>query len=354
MTHNLDKDNREKPIFKRSATPPAPREVQIERARNISHSLADETARQQAEAESRRQYHEAWQQYYQQYYQHYYLEQLEEQKRILARNIDNEPKEKISPKQEAVESLRKELLQKINDGARSAKSSRHFKPILAGVIVVIIALLIQYNQFIVAGVYSFVSPGSDTASLIVTDGSSQPISPSPEVIIPKLSVKAPIVFNDNDRSEAGSQEALKNGVLYFPTSSANAKPGEKGNTVILGHSSADAFSGGNYKFIFVQLNRLVAGDLFYIDYQSVRYGYEVMEKKVIAPDDLQQLNMGENEPFATLVTCDPPGTATNRLLVVARQISPNPDTATITKTSEKTKTDSIPGSPPTLFERLFR
>lgn len=354
MAHNLDKEDRKVPIFKRPETPYAPREVQVERAQEISHVLADEAAKQQAEAESRRQYHEAWQQYYQQYYQHFYLEQLEAQKKELARNARNESTEKISPRQEAVENLRKELLQKITDGARSTTSSKHFKPIMAGVIVILVALLIQYNQLIVAGFYSFVSPGNDTASLIVTDGSSQPISSSPEVIIPKISVKAPIIFNENDRTEAGSQEALKNGVLYFPIMGANAKPGEKGNTVILGHSSADAFSGGDFKFIFVQLNRLTQGDLFYIDYEGVRYGYEVMEKKIISPTDLQQLNMGENEPFATLVTCDPPGTATNRLLVVARQISPNPNTATVTKTSETNDTDNIPGSPPTLFERLFR
>lgn len=354
MTHNFDEENSEAPIFKQSSTS-APRELQIERAQKISHSLADETARQQAEAEARRQYHEAWQEYYQQYYQHYYLQQLEVQKRELAKNIHNESKEDLSPKQEAVENLRKELLAKISDGAKTVKSSRHFKPILAGVTVVVVALLIQYNQLIFAGVYSFTSPGTDTASLIIADSTSQPISPTPEVVIPKLSVKAPVVFNQTDQSEIGSQNALKEGVLHFPISGANAKPGEKGNTVLLGHSSADAFSGGDYKFIFVQLNRLEAGDLFYIDYEGVRYAYEVNEKKIIAPDDLQQLNMGENEPFATLITCDPPGTTINRLLVIGRQISPNPNTATYTESDNGiNQTNDIPGSPPTLFEKIFR
>lgn len=355
MTHNTDEKNpkREVPKLKRAVNPP-PREIQIERAQRISHALADENARRQAEAEARRQYHEAWQEYYQQYYQHYYLQQLEEQKQKLVRAAaEYKPKEELDPKQQAIDNLRKELLTKIEDGARVAKSSKHFKPILAGVIVILIALLIQYNQLITANIYSFTSPGSDTASLIVADGTGQPISQTPELIIPKLSVKTPVIFEAEDQSEASSQEALKNGVLHFPVSGANAKPGEKGNTVILGHSSADAFSSGNYKFIFVQLNRLVAGDLFYIDYQGIRYAYEVNEKKIIAPDDLQQLNLGENEPFATLITCDPPGTTLNRLLVIGRQISPDPNKATDSAPTDDTKVEDIPGNPPTLFERLF-
>lgn len=355
MTHNTDKKNpkREIPKLERPINP-IPRNVQIERAQKISHALADENARRQAEAEARRQYHEAWQEYYQQYYQHYYLQQLDEQKRKLVQAAaEYKPKEELDPKQQAVENLRKDLLSKIEDGARVAKSSKHFKPILAGVIVILIALLIQYNQLITANIYSFTSPGSDTASLIVADGTGQPISENPELIIPKLSVKAPIVFNAEDQSEASSQEALKSGVLYFPVSGANAKPGEKGNTVILGHSSADAFSSGDYKFIFVQLNRLVDGDLFYIDYQGVRYAYEIDEKKVIAPDDLQQLNLGENQPYATLITCDPPGTTLNRLLVIGRQISPDPNKATDAQSSVDSKAEDIPGNPPTLFERLF-
>lgn len=356
MTRNTDEKqfDRKTPTLERSTSTP-PREIQIERAQRISHALADENARKQAEAESRRQYHEAWQEYYQQYYQHYYLQQIEEQKqRLIRAAAEYKPKEELDQKQQAVENLRKDLLTKIEDGARVAKSSKHFKPIMAGAIVILLALLIQYNQLIIAGIYSFTSPGSDTASLIVADGTGQPISESPELIIPKLSVKTPIVFEAEDQSEASSQEALKNGVLYFPVSGADAKPGEKGNTVVLGHSSADAFSGGDYKFIFVQLSRLTAGDLFYIDYQGIRYAYEVNEKKVIAPTDLQQLNLGTNEPFATLITCDPPGTTINRLLVIGRQISPDPNKATDSTTdSSNTQTEDIPGNPPTLLERLF-
>jgi len=358
MTHNTDKEksDRKTPKLERPVVSP-PRNLQIERSQRINHALADENAKKQAEHEARRQYHEAWQEYYQQYYQHYYLQQLENQKRQITKNAHHEETEKkLSPKQQQIEDLRKDLLTKIEDGARVAKSSKHFKPILIGVIVILLALLVQYNQLLVAGVHSFTSPGSGISSLIIADGTGQPISQNPELIIPKLSVKAPIIFNPEDQSEASSQEALKNGVLHFPVSGANAKPGEKGNTVVLGHSSADVFSGGNYKFIFVQLNRLVAGDLFYIDYKGVRYAYEVNEKKVISPDDLQQLNLGNNEVFATLITCDPPGTVFNRLLVIAKQISPDPNTA---KTADanvnvSSDTEDIPGNPPTLFEKLFR
>ena len=97
--------------------------------------------------------------------------------------------------------------------------------------------------------------------------------------------------------------------------------------MILGHSSADFFEPGNYKFIFVQLDRLSSGDLFYLDYQGKRYTYRVRETKIIAPTQVDQLTIGDAKPYATLITCDPSGTAHNRLIVIGDQIAPDPSSA---------------------------
>ena len=348
---NNSKSNsaRKVPSLSRPVVKPSRELTKIERDKKISHNLADKTARKQAETEARRRYHAAWQEYYQKYYEHYYLKQLDEQKREHAKS----PKEKLSPKQQAIDELRKELLEKISENAKKVKKSKHFKPIIAGLISVVVFIFIQYNQLFSAFFHGLISPGDESSTIIIADNNNQPASENPTLFIPKLSVKTPIIFNLENQTEAASQKALEGGVINFPVDGASAKPGQNGNTVILGHSSSDLFNSGNYKFIFVQLNRLDLGDLFYIDYKNVRYSYEISDKEIIAPTDLSKLNLGSSSPYATLITCDPPGTTLNRLIVIGRQISPNPNSADKSQKSTNDHAQDIPGNPPTLFEKLF-
>jgi LPXTG-site transpeptidase (sortase) family protein len=358
MAHNIEETNqrttsaRKVPALSRPT--PKPKQsrglTKIERDKQISHNLADQAARKQAESESRRRYHAAWQEYYQKYYEHYYLKQLGEQKRQSAKD----PSEKLSSKQQAIDELRKDLLGKISENADKVKKSKHFKPILAGIIAVLLIAFIQYNQLFNATIHSWLSPGNESGVIITADSSNHATNQTPTIIIPKLSVKAPILFDIGSQSEFSSQKALEQGVINYPVEGASARPGQNGNTVIMGHSSSDVFNSGEYKFIFVQLNRLILGDLFYIDYEGIRYSYEIIDKKIIAPTDIHELDMGDSAPYATLVTCDPPGTTLNRLIVIGRQISPNPDNAKDQQSApDNAGNQDIPGSPPTLFERLF-
>jgi sortase A len=357
MAHDISKNNprinsaaRKVPTLARPVVTPERQLAKIERSQKINHNLADQTARRQAESESRRRYHAAWQEYYQKYYQHYYLKQLEEQKR----QAETEAAEKLSPKQQAIDELRHQLLAKLSENTAKVKKSKHFKPILAGLVAVLLLVFVQYNQLFSAAIHGLVAPGDGDSVIIVADNSSRPTHQSPTLMIPKLSITTPVIFDVESQTEASSQAALEQGVIWFPVSGASAKPGQNGNTVILGHSSSDIFNAGQYKFIFVQLNRLALGDLFYIDYQDTRYSYEVTDRKIIAPTDLQDLNLGVSAPFASLITCDPPGTTLNRLVVIGRQVSPQPSADDKTQaTPDQPSRPDIPGNPPTLFERLF-
>jgi sortase A len=356
MSHDISKNNpkpsstaRPVPTSLRPVAVPARALVKVERSKKINHNLADQTARRQAEVESRRRYHAAWQEYYQKYYQHYYLKQLEEQKR----QPEVDSTDSLSPKQQAVDELRHDLLGKISTNADKVKKSKHFKPILAGLIAVLVLVFVQYNQLFSATIHGLISPGDQSTAIIVADSSSRATHQNPTLMIPKLSVEVPIIFDLTSQTEASSQEALEQGVIGFPVNHASAKPGQNGNTVILGHSSSDIFNAGQYKFIFVQLNRLALGDLFFIDYETTRYAYEITDKKVIAPTDLQALDLGEASPFASLITCDPPGTTISRLVVIGRQINPQPSSATEAQSAPNSQSRNIPGNPPTLFERLF-
>jgi LPXTG-site transpeptidase (sortase) family protein len=320
-------------------------------------TIAARQAEEAAIAEAHRRYHSAWQQYYQKYYERYYLAALEQQRSQFAKQQASvNAQSQTLTQQEAMNELRTDLLSKVKQSAKKVRKSRHFIPAICALVVILLALLIQYNGLISAQVASFVSPGDTTdQNIIVGTGTSQPIGAEPRIIIPKINVNAPVVYGLTDLGENSSQKALESGVIHYPIQGASASPGQNGNTVILGHSSADWFEPGNYKFIFVQLNRLSAGDLFYLDYQSVRYTYRVSSTEIINPDQVGSLAIGDDKPYATLITCDPPGTALRRLVVRAEQISPDPSAATSQNDTDVKATVSgdIVGNPPTLFERIF-
>lgn len=305
-----------------------------------------------------RNYHSAWQNYYQKYYEKYYIDALQEQKgKFIAGQAsveDTTQDDGTLTQKEAVDELRSDLLGKVKDSAKKMRKSRHFIPAIAAVFVILVMVFIQYNGLIFAQVSSFVSP-STTADqdIIIGTGSDQVISSEPKVIIPKINVSAPVIYNLTDLSETSSQTALQSGTIHYPIAGASAYPGQNGNTVVLGHSSADFFEPGNYKFIFVQLNRLAEGDLFYLDFNGKRYTYKVFKSEIISPNEVGKLAIGDDKPYATLVTCDPPGTANYRLVVYGEQISPDPSGATETQNSSGASNTNIVGNPPTVFEQIF-
>lgn len=313
-------------------------------------------------AEAERKYHSAWQNYYQKYYEKYYIAQMqsqkqrfEEQRALVVRDNDETKVSDILTQDQALNELRHDLLSKVKQNAGKIRRSRHFWPIVSAATVILLAAFIQFNQLIFANVSAFVAPGAISQSnIIVGTGDNQPVGPNPEIIIPKINVEAPVIYGLPSLDEATTQNALKGGVVHYPIPGANSYPGQNGNTVILGHSSSDIFNDGQFKFIFVQLGRLEPGDLFYLNYNNVRYTYQVTSKEIIAPDQVGKLAIGDDKPYATLITCDPPGTALRRLIVYGEQINPDPNQAKAPAPATDTPVvDSITGNPPTLFEMIF-
>lgn len=321
-------------------------------------SAAQWANRQIAQNNAQKKYHTAWQNYYQQYYENYYVAALQEQRDRFrsqqAAVVDSRESDGRLDQSEVQSRLRSEIIAKIKQGARSTRRSRWFWPLVSGVVAILILALLQYNGIIAAAIANYISPGaSSNQTVIIGSGLNQPVNDEPRIIIPKINVNAPVVYGLTDLSEQSAQAALQNGVIHYPVAGATAVPGQKGNTVLLGHSSADFFAPGDYKFIFVQLNKLTQGDLFYLDYGKVRYTYKVAKTEIINPDQIDKLNVGTDKPYATLVTCDPPGTITNRLIVIAEQVSPNPNTTTATQDDGEKSGSSIPGKPKTVLENIF-
>jgi LPXTG-site transpeptidase (sortase) family protein len=174
------------------------------------------------------------------------------------------------------------------------------------------------------------------------------VSPNPTISIPKISVNAPVVYATSNDENAILTD-LESGVVHYADT---ALPGQPGNSVIFGHSSNNWWEPGNYKFVFVLLDKLVPGDTFTVDYNSHQYIYQVTSTTVVDPTDVAVLDQ-TSDPEMTLITCSPPGTSWKRLVVVAKQISP---AATTVKPTVTTATPSgagtLPSNSPNLNDDL--
>ena len=328
----------------------------------------------QPQAEQWKQYHSAWQTYYQKYYEGYYASQTAAPAAVqgthqqpaevigsgastngfFTQKTDLEATTEELNKDQALFELRQKLLGKVQDSAQKIRGSRHFVPIVASLAVVLIFVFLQYNRVFIATVNAYVSPGTISPQNIVIDPSGDAsVSAEPRLIIPKINVDVPVVYNvGNDYNS--QMAAMNNGVAHFAIPGASSHPGQLGNTVLSGHSSNDLFDGGDYKFIFAQLEKMAVGDTVYSNYDSVRYTYVVTKMEVVKPTEVSKLVYPTDKPVLTLITCTPLGTSRDRLLVTAEQVSPDLKAATVAPENDGSTTDaSIPGSSPTFVERLF-
>lgn len=217
----------------------------------------------------------------------------------------------------------------------------------------------QYNRLIFAPIMAYISPdtGSNATSIeAVNPNINQPVSPEPRLLIPKLNIDVPVAFNI-PTSEIDA--AMNQGVAQFSIPGANALPGQIGNLVISGHSAGDIYSSNPYKFIFSGLERLEVGDTIYINYESVRYTYQMTGREVVEPSDVDALIYETDRPMLTLITCTPLGTSRYRLLISAEQISPSYTNDPVepiepTEPVETTPTDNaMPANEPSFFENLW-
>ncbi len=312
-------------------------------------------------------YHKAWQQYYQRYYHQYYWQQLvSERQKMAAEAADKAVGEQMLIGREAqavlknkTEVFKQKIRQTASQQAEKFHKSHLFAPIMSALAVVIVVLFLQFNSVVVAQIKSYISPGAISSNSITVDPNvAVEVSQDPKLIIPKINVEVPVNYNVDSSDENAIQVALRDGAVHYGLSGADALPGQNGNTVILGHSSNDIFNQGEYKFVFVLLDQLEVGDVFYLNYNGTRYVYKVTETKIIEPTDIASLQIGTSKPMATLITCTPAGTALRRLLVFGEQISPDPvsatSTSTITSAEQTQTTESLVGNEPSLLDQIWQ
>lgn len=215
-----------------------------------------------------------------------------------------------------------------------------------GSVTILVFMFGFFNERIIA---PFIQPSRNVSSIPII--SSAPVSNEPKIIIPKINADVPVVYDVDTIEEAAIQKGLERGVVHYADT---ANPGQNGNVVIVGHSSGNIFNVGKYKFAFSLLRTLENGDTFFLHKDGKKYVYQVYKKSVVKPTDVSVLGLADKPATATLITCDPPGLNTNRLVVTAEQISPDPIANTPSATQNKLaqSTSLVPGNSPSLWSRL--
>jgi len=133
------------------------------------------------------------------------------------------------------------------------------------------------------------------------------------VIVPKIGGNVPVIENVDPYNEHEYRNALKNGVAH---ARGSVFPGEDGNTFLFAHSSDNFYTANHYNTVFYLLHKLENGDQFFIVHDGTVYEYAVSSTREVSPEAVEYLETKSNDTqTATLMTCWPPGTASNRLLV---------------------------------------
>jgi LPXTG-site transpeptidase (sortase) family protein len=252
----------------------------------------------------------------------------------------------------AMHQLKDKIVNKVS--ARGQLTLKHHLQSLGfglatGSIVLVVFLFTFFNDYIIA---PFIQPSRDVSStpIIITSNTASADAP-PNVTIPKINVQIPIDFSVTSYDENIIENDLNSGVIHYPNT---VLPGQNGNAAYFGHSSGNIFNNGKYKFAFTLLHDLTSGDLFYITYNGTTYAYRIFDREVVPPSDVSVINETQGkQATAELITCDPPGISTNRLVVWGEQISPAiTGNSTATTTAVQGQPTAIAGNGPTLWDQF--
>lgn len=230
------------------------------------------------------------------------------------------------------------------EGSWRSRLPSPVQPLLTGLGVFLLLLLVFKAPIFLSQLNFLTQPKSAATP---AGQASAAVPASPTISIPKINVNAPVVYAA-DNNENDILKDLESGVVHY---AGTALPGQPGNSVIFGHSSNDWWEPGNYKFVFVLLDKLQPGDTFTVNYNSKQYLYKVTGSQVVLPTDVGVLAQTP-DPEMTLITCTPPGTSWKRLVVTAKQISPAPTSGQTAAPSTVKGNGTLPSNAPSITDKL--
>lgn len=127
--------------------------------------------------------------------------------------------------------------------------------------------------------------------------------------IPKLKLEVPI-------AEGADEENIRFAVGHLPSSSSIHRLGEKDNNfAIAGHRSY------TYGKFFNRLDELDEGNELTVFAQNKVFKYRVFDKKIVEPTNVEVVYPIEGKSVVTLITCHPPYSDKQRLIVTGELVS---------------------------------
>lgn len=131
------------------------------------------------------------------------------------------------------------------------------------------------------------------------------------VQIPRLNLTQPIGH--------GTRDSVLQRVIGHMEGTSLPVGGAGTHAVLIGHRGLPSAK------LFTDIDRLIAGDLFYVNVLGQTMTYEVDEIHTVLPDDLSHFEIDPDADLCTLVTCTPYGINSHRLLVRGRRVDKGRD-----------------------------
>jgi len=150
----------------------------------------------------------------------------------------------------------------------------------------------------------------------IQGGSSPKIILGSSIAIPRIQVEAPITFVQSTNPD-DFLEPLKKGVAHYPS----ALPGQKGVSIMLGHSAPPGWFGNFYDGVFTNLKDLEQGDQITVTTNGKSHAYRVAAKTILSRgQDIPEELMRSDQSRIVLLSCWPPGINNKRIMVQADEI----------------------------------
>lgn len=143
------------------------------------------------------------------------------------------------------------------------------------------------------------------------------IEPGPDgylLLIPRIGLRAVVRELEPEVFTGANTPALRRyglGQVPYTADLRNVSPGAEGTAVIAGHRTT---SGAPFR----QIHRLARGDVIVTRGRGIERRWVVEGMRVVAPDDVEAIRSRPGLTRLVLLSCSPPFSARDRLIVYAR------------------------------------
>lgn len=155
---------------------------------------------------------------------------------------------------------------------------------------------------------------SENISVVPRQPSTGPESdPANIIVIPGINITAPLIIASDETDATKLKALLDDGAIVYPDS---VLFGQKGQTIVLGHSAPPNWPEIKHDTIFSRLSELGYNDKIIAVYNDKTYTYKVVHNEIIEKGgNIPRIEDSDNE--LVLVTCWPPGRDLKRMIVQA-------------------------------------